>query len=91
MRRSSMPRTLARAATVAALAAAVTVPTLGSAPAFASSYNHWVYEGSYDSRDQCRYAGHQWQGNDQHRHWFCDHESWDSNWDLYYWEHSPTH
>lgn len=37
MRKSSIPRAVARAATTVALAGAVTVPTLGSTPAFASS------------------------------------------------------
>lgn len=37
MRKSSIPRAIARTATTVALTGAVTVPTLGSTPAFASS------------------------------------------------------
>jgi hypothetical protein len=85
MHRPSIPRALTRTATVAALAAAVTVPTLGSAPAFASSNHHWVYDSSYHSQRDCRDAG---RSDSQHRHWFCDYDRYDSGnwWDLYYWE-----
>jgi hypothetical protein len=85
MHRPSIQRALTRTATVAALAAAVTVPTLGSAPAFASPRHHWAYDSSYHSQRNCRNAG---RSDSQHRHWFCDHDRYDSGnwWDLYYWE-----
>jgi len=85
MHRPSIPRALARTATVAALAVAVMVPTLASAPALASSEHHWVYDSSYHSRGDCRDAGH---SDSEHRHWWCDHDRYDHGdwWDLYYWE-----
>ena len=84
MHRSSVPRALARTATVAALAAAVTVPTLGSAPAFASPEHHWVYDSSYHSQRDCKHAG---RSDSHHREWWCDRDHHDRSWwDLYYWE-----
>jgi hypothetical protein len=84
MHRPSISRALARTATVAALAAAVTVPTLGSAPAFASPNNHWVYDSSYHSQRNCRDHGN---SHNQGRHWKCEYDRYDSGnwWDLYYW------
>ena len=85
MSRPSIPRALARAATVAALAAtAVTIPTLGTASASASPERHWVYDSSYESRNDCRHAG---RSDSQRREWWCDRDDHDRRWwDLYYWQ-----
>jgi hypothetical protein len=85
MRRPSIPRALARTATVAALAAAATVPTLGGTPAFASRDHHWVYDSSYSSESDCSDHGKK---DSQHRYWWCDHDRYDDrySWDLYFWE-----
>jgi hypothetical protein len=84
MRRPSIPRALARTATVAALAVAATVPTLGSASAFASPEHHWVYDSSYHSQRDCRDHG---RSDRDHREWWCDRDHHDRSWwDLYYWE-----
>lgn len=97
MRKPSIPRAVARTATAAALAGAVTVPTLGSTPVFASSTassttarptssartvpHFWVYNSSYQTYNECADAGRA-----SGRNWSCRYDpSTPPPWDLYLW------
>jgi hypothetical protein len=103
MQRPSIQRAVARTATVAALAAAVTVPTLGSAPAFASAAAVTVptlssapaFAGPdahwvyYDSYRSSRDCREAGRDDPEGREWWCDRDDHDRRWlDLSFWESS---
>lgn len=95
MRKPSISRALARTTAAAALAGAVTVPTLGSTPAFAASTAgstvarpaastpvipySWHYSGYYYST----YGECQYAGQHSGYSWYCYHYGY--YWYLYYW------
>lgn len=96
MRKPLVPRVLARAATAAALAGAVTVPTL-RVPAFAANTDgstaarpasltttaphRWVYQRGYWVREDCVATG-----KSSGRRWQCRYNpAFNGNWHLYLW------
>lgn len=99
MRTSSIPRAVARTATTVALAGAVTVPTLGSTPAFASSTG--ATAAARPAAAATSVAPHVWvpdgyfrsreacerYGQQHYRRYRCQRERYRGQWywHLYYW------